>query len=77
MDRGAWWAAVLGVAKSRIQLKRLSTQHAYKIPGTVKFIESESTLVDAGAKHRGVGNGVEKLVFNGDRVSVEEDEKFR
>ena len=58
MDRGAWRATVLGVAKSRIQLKRLSTQHAYKIPGTVKFIESESILVDAGAKRQGVGNGM-------------------
>ena len=28
MDRGAWWAAVHGVAKSRIQLKRLSTHIA-------------------------------------------------
>ena len=26
MDRGAWWAIVHGVAKSRTQLKRLSTQ---------------------------------------------------
>ena len=25
-DRGAWWAAVHGVAKSRTQLKRLSTR---------------------------------------------------
>ena len=25
MDRGAWWATVHGVAKSRIQLKRLRT----------------------------------------------------
>ena len=25
MDRGAWWATVHGVAKSRTQLKRLST----------------------------------------------------
>ena len=27
MDRGAWWATVRGVEKSRTQLKRLSTQH--------------------------------------------------
>ena len=25
MDRGAWWAAVYGVAQSRTQLKRLSS----------------------------------------------------
>ena len=24
MERGAWWAAVLGIAQSRTQLKRLS-----------------------------------------------------
>ena len=29
MDRGAWWAMVHGVTKSRTQLKRLST-HAWK-----------------------------------------------
>ena len=28
MDRGAWWATVLGVAKSQTRLKRLSTRHA-------------------------------------------------
>ena len=28
MDRGAWWAAVHGIAKSRTQLKRLSTPHS-------------------------------------------------
>ena len=27
MDRGAWWATVHRVTKSRTQLKRLSTQH--------------------------------------------------
>ena len=26
-DRGAWWAAVCGVAQSRIQLKRLSSMN--------------------------------------------------
>ena len=30
MDRGAWWAAVHGVAKSWTELKRLST-HARRI----------------------------------------------
>ena len=30
MDRGAWWAAVHGVAKSWTELKRLST-HACRI----------------------------------------------
>ena len=27
MDRGAWWATIHGVAKSRIQLKCLGTSH--------------------------------------------------
>ena len=31
MDRGAWWAAVHGVAKSRTQLKWLSTHSDKKI----------------------------------------------
>ena len=30
-DRGAWWAAVHGVAKSQIQLKQLSSTHSAKI----------------------------------------------
>ena len=29
MDRGAWWATVHRVAKSRTQLEQLSTQHIY------------------------------------------------
>ena len=30
MDRGAWWATVLGVAKGWTQVKQLSTaQHSY------------------------------------------------
>ena len=31
MDRGAWWAAVHGIAKSQIQLKQLSSTHSAKI----------------------------------------------
>ena len=36
MDRGAWWAAVHGVAKSQTQLKQLSTeaQTKGKVPGS-------------------------------------------
>ena len=47
MDRGAWWAAVRRVAKSRTRLKRLGMHHAlekemathssllaWRIPGT-------------------------------------------
>ena len=49
--------------------------HLYKVPSIVKFIESESTPVDA--RGQGVGKGNGELVFNGDRVSVEEGEKFR
>ena len=29
MDRGAWWTAVHGVAKSQARLKRLSTAHTH------------------------------------------------
>ncbi|XP_055419048.1 acetylserotonin O-methyltransferase isoform X3 [Bubalus kerabau] len=35
MDRGAWRAAVHGVAKSQTRLKRLSTQHARLMPFAV------------------------------------------
>ena len=31
MDRGAWWATVYGVAKSRTRVKQLSTQHNTKM----------------------------------------------
>ena len=41
------------------------------VPGTVKFAESESTLVDArGLEVEALGRGIGDLVFNGDRVSV-------
>ena len=33
-DRGAWWAAIYGVAQSRTQLKRLSSNYRYIIPYT-------------------------------------------
>ena len=32
MDRGAWWVAIHGVAKSRTRLKRLSSIHIYPLP---------------------------------------------
>ena len=31
MDRGAWWATVHRVTKSRAQLKRFSTQNDYNL----------------------------------------------
>ena len=33
MDRGAWWAAVYGVAQSRPRLKRLSSSCRLQTPG--------------------------------------------
>ena len=33
-DGGAWWAAVYGVAQSRIQLKRLSSSSSSRDPST-------------------------------------------
>ena len=45
----------------------------------VNFIEAESTLVDArdrGLWGCGCGEGDGELVFNGDRVSVQEGGKF-
>ena len=42
MDRGAWWAAVYGVAQSRTRLKRLSRAAAYLLfsPEAAAFISS-------------------------------------
>ena len=52
--------------------------HLYKVPRIVKFIETESTLVDARGQWGGVVRRRDgELVFNGDRVSVWEGEKFR
>ena len=35
MDRGAWWAAVYGVAQSRTRLKRLSSSSSSIDPKTM------------------------------------------
>ena len=50
MDRGAWQATVHRVAQSQTRLKQINT---YKVPRIVKFIESESALVDAGSQGSG------------------------
>ena len=69
-DGGAWWASVYGVVQSWTQLKRLSSSSSK----SVKFINSESTLVDA--RERGWGGvagmrrGNGELVFTQDRVSA-------
>ena len=39
MDRGAWWATLLGVTKSQTQLKRLSKQASKKF---LEILESKS-----------------------------------
>ena len=44
--------------------------YLYKIPRIVKFIESESTLVDA--RDQGWGKRHGESVFTGDRVSFQE-----
>ena len=35
MDKGPWWAAVQGVAKSRTRLKRLSSSSSSRILGSL------------------------------------------
>ena len=42
MDRGAWWAAVHGVAQSQTQLKRLSMPWRRKWQPTPVFLAGES-----------------------------------
>ena len=54
-DRGVWWAP--GVARSGTRVKQLST-HAYKISRIVKFLESESALVDFRGQKWGMGMGI-------------------
>ena len=39
MDRGAWWAAVYGVAQSRTQLKRLSSSSSSNVHISVLFCQ--------------------------------------
>ena len=42
MDRGAWWAAVYGVAQSRTQLKRLSSSSSSSMQRIMSSANSES-----------------------------------
>ena len=39
-DRGAWWAAVYGVAQSRTRLKRLSSSSSSSRRGKKNFMEA-------------------------------------
>ena len=52
--------------------------HLYEVPKIVQFIESETLLVDTRVcgVRMGVGRGDGELALKGDRVSVEEGEKF-
>ena len=53
MDRGAWWATVHRVAKSRTQLKLLSTTHRERgVPGQTS---SDDTVADSEAHSSGRG----------------------
>ena len=56
-DRGAWWAAVYGVAQSQTRLKRLSSSSSR----VVKIMETKNRMVTS----RGWWGGkVTELVFN-------------
>ena len=44
MDRGAWWAAVSGVAQSRTRLKQLSSSSSIMKTGIVKVRVLSSTV---------------------------------
>ena len=62
MDRGAWWAAVSGVAQSQPQLKRLSssTSSEVLVAQTVKRLPTvrETRVRSLGREHApGEGNG--------------------
>ena len=51
--------------------------HLYQVPRTIKFTESENTLIEASDWGCGVGKEDKELVFTGDRASVQEVEIFR
>ena len=60
-DRGAWWAAVYGVAQSRTRMKRLSREHM-GFPGGSDGKESARNAGDLGlipgsGRSPGEGNG--------------------
>ena len=46
-DRGAWWAALYGVAQSRTRLKRLSSSSSNRVTFTCTFFFSSPFLVNA------------------------------
>ena len=48
-DRGAWWAAVYGVAQSRTRLKRISSSSSSREPSSVSVLSSNE-VVPAEAK---------------------------
>ena len=54
-DRGAWWAAVYGVAQSRTRLKRLSSSSSSSIRGTHLFGDPPF-LLTAGSQDLAYGN---------------------
>ena len=47
-DGGAWWAAVYGVAQSRIQLKRLSSSSSSNIKYNVECIIGHQIIITNG-----------------------------
>ena len=46
MDGGAWWAAVHGVAKSRTQLKRLSSSSRRLVTSRTRLVQSVAVISD-------------------------------
>ena len=43
MDRGAWWATVHSVAKSRLGLKQLSMQHRWVVKSNTSYLSMNGT----------------------------------
>ena len=65
-DRGAWWAAIYGIAQSRTRLKRLSsssilTERSYLVAQTVK---NPSAMQEAWLQSLGLEDYLEKVMAN-------------
>ena len=68
MDRGAWWAAIYGVAQSRTRLKQLSSSSS-------KYIMRNARLDEAQAGIKIAGRNSNNLRYSDDTTHMAESEE--